>query len=47
MWSGFAAIGILVSILEGSLFWPLVGWPLFAVFAAFHLLWWYRRFRLA
>lgn len=46
MWSGFAAIGIVLSILDGSLLYPIVGWLLFVVFAAFHALWWYWRVRL-
>ncbi|MEO7659457.1 MAG: hypothetical protein ABIV48_07570 [Pyrinomonadaceae bacterium] len=46
IWSAFAAIGLAWSTLEGNLTYPLVGWALFAVFAAFHLLWWYWLLRL-
>lgn len=46
IWSAFAAVGIAWSTLDGSLLYPFVGWLLFAVFAAFHVLWWYWRIRL-
>ncbi len=46
IWSFTAAIGLAWSTMEGNLTYPLIGWALFAVFAAFHLLWWYWLIRL-
>ena len=43
LWSATATLAILVSMLEGA---PLLGWVIFAIFAAFHLLWVYWFFRL-
>lgn len=41
IWSAFSTMGIAWSTLDGSLRYPLIGWMLAAVFAAFHALWWY------
>ncbi len=43
IWSASAVIGIGWSMLEGG---PPLGWGLFGVFIAFHVLWVYYRFRL-
>jgi len=46
IWSGFAAVGLAWSAIEGGLNYPWIGWLLVAVFAAFHTIWWYWRIRL-
>ena len=46
IWSGFATIGLIWSVLEGSLSDPLIGWLLVGVFAVFHALWWYWLIRI-
>ncbi len=46
IWSGFATVGLAWSVIEGGLRYPLIGWILVGVFAAFHALWWYWRIRL-
>ncbi len=43
IWSGFAILGILVSILQGS---PPVAWGFLGVFVAFSGIWWYYWARL-
>lgn len=44
VWSATAVIGIGLTMFEGA---PLTGWLIFAIFAAFHLLWvyWFVRMR--
>ena len=46
IWSAFATIGLAWGTFEGALRYPLLGWALVAVFAAFHVLWWYWLFRI-
>lgn len=46
IWSGFATLGLIWSVMEGGLNYPSIGWILVAIFAGFHLLWWYWRMRL-
>lgn len=46
LWSGFATIGLVWSVIEADLKYLVVGWLLVAIFAAFHLLWWYWFLRL-
>ena len=41
IWSAFATLGLACSTLEGNLKYPIIGWLLAGVFAAFHVLWWY------
>ena len=41
IWSAFAVIGLAWSMFGHNLRYPIVGWSLVAVFAAFHALWWY------
>lgn len=41
IWSGFAAIGIAWSVIQGAVLYPWVGWSVVGIFVAFHLLWWY------
>jgi hypothetical protein len=47
IWSALAAVGLAWSTLETELKYPLIGWALAGVFAAFHLVWWYWRIRLS
>jgi hypothetical protein len=46
VWSAFSTLGLAWAMFEGALRYPLVGWALVGVFAAFHLLWWYWLVRL-
>ena len=46
IWSGFATLGLVWSVIEGGLKYSWIGWMLVGVFAAFHSLWWYWRLRL-
>lgn len=46
VWSGFAASGLIWSVLEGGLKYVVVGWLLAGIFVAFHGLWWYWLIRL-
>ncbi len=46
IWSGFATVGLIWSVIEGGLNYPWIGWMLVGVFAAFHALWWYWRVKL-
>lgn len=46
IWSGFATVGLVWSVIEGGLRYPWIGWMLVGVFAAFHAIWWYWRLRL-
>ncbi len=46
IWSAFATIGLAWSTLEGNLKYPIIGWLLTGVFAAFNALWWYCLLRL-
>jgi hypothetical protein len=46
IWSFTAALGILISMLQGAHDGALFGWLMFAVFAGFHGVWVYWRLRL-
>ena len=46
IWSAFGTIGLAWSTLEGAVRYAWVGWSTVAIFAGFHVLWWYWFIRL-